>query len=276
MNTFCEGQLVSRLKPCGLVKNIYFSRTIDSTNNHARRLAEDGAPEGTLVISEEQTAGRGRMGRSWISPPGTGIWTSILLRPNIAPPRAALITPLVAVALSRSIREVTGLPTGIKWPNDILIRGKKVAGILTEISTDRAAIRYIIVGIGINVNTSYFPEEIRGKATSLSLSSGRQISRLNILLALLLELERQYLNFTRKKDFDSILLDYRKMSVTIGTRVAIAGSDGELIVDALDITETGGLLIKNKDSRIEEIISGEIQNVSSAIFLTADGADYAD
>ncbi len=261
MTAFSKDQLVSTLKACSLIKKIYFFLTIDSTNNYARILAEEGAPEGTLVISEEQTAGRGRMGRSWISPPGTGIWISVILRPNISPPRAALITPLVAVALNRSIREVTGLPSGIKWPNDILIRGKKAAGILTEISTDQASIRYIIVGIGINVNTEYFPEEIRDQATSLSLSSGQQISRLKILLSLLLELERQYLDFTRKKDCDSILLDYRKMSVTIGNQVLIPGPDGKLTVEAIDITETGGLLIKSGDGTTEEIISGEVQHL---------------
>ncbi|MEA1927796.1 MAG: biotin--[acetyl-CoA-carboxylase] ligase, partial [Candidatus Auribacterota bacterium] len=164
MAAFSKDQLVSALKPCSFIKDFHYSLSIDSTNNLARSLAEEGAPEGTLVISEEQTSGRGRMGRSWISPPGTGIWISVLLRPMIEPARAALITPLVAVSLSRSIREVTGLPAGIKWPNDILIRGKKAAGILTEISTDRKSIRYIIVGIGINVNTEYFPEEIRGQA----------------------------------------------------------------------------------------------------------------
>ena len=256
---FSKESIASALEPCALVGKIYFSQTIDSTNNRARRLAEKGASEGTLIISDEQTAGRGRMGRSWISPPGTGIWFSLLLRPAVTPTRATLITPLVAVALSRSIREETGLPAGIKWPNDILIRGKKAAGILTEISTCQRSIRYIIVGIGINVNTEYFPEEIRGKATSLSLSSGCRISRLKILLSLLLKLERQYLDFTRKKDFDSILLDYRRMSVTIGNQVSIAVPDGKLTVEAIDITETGGLLIKSNDGTIEEIISGEVQ-----------------
>jgi BirA family transcriptional regulator, biotin operon repressor / biotin---[acetyl-CoA-carboxylase] ligase len=256
---FSKDQLVSALKPCSFIKDLHYSLSIDSTSNLARSLAEEGAPEGTLVISEEQTSGRGRMGRSWVSPPGTGIWISVILRPKILPDRATLITPLVAVALSRSIREATGLPAGIKWPNDIFIRGKKAAGILTEISTCQRSIRHIIVGIGINVNTEYFPEEIRGKATSLSLSSGRQLSRLKILLSLLLELERQYLDFTRKKDFDSFLLDYRRMSVTIGNQVSITVPDGKLTVEAIDITETGGLLIKCKDGTIEEIISGEVQ-----------------
>lgn len=250
---------MSALKPCALIKDIHYSISIDSTNNRARILAEEGAPEGILVISEEQTAGRGRMGRSWISPPGTGIWMSVLLRPTISSSRAALITPLVAVALNRSIREVTGLPSGIKWPNDILIKGGKAAGILTEIYLEQESIQYIIVGIGINVNTDYFPKEIREEATSLSLSSGHPISRLKILIAVLLELERQYLDFTVKGNFDTILSDYRRMSVTIGERVNIVGRKGMGKAVALDIAENGGLLIENDDGTIEEIISGEVQ-----------------
>lgn len=261
MTAFSKDQLVSALEPCALVKKVYFFQTIDSTNNRARTLAEKGAPEGTLVISEEQTAGRGRMGRSWNSPGGTGIWLSLLLRPPLFPSQAPLITSLAGVAVAEAIRRVTGLDAGIKWPNDILINGKKAAGILTELSADEEKIRHVIVGIGINVNTKTFPEEIRDRATSLRICSGRTIPRMEILLPVLLELERLYLDFTRSGDSDSVLRHYRKISVTIGERITLTRDNREFDVMALDISPTGGLLIKKDAGTIEELISGEIHNL---------------
>jgi len=145
---------------------VYFTET-DSTNTRAKDLAARGAPEGTLVISERQTKGRGRKGRSWFSPSQGGIYTSLILRPSISPSEAPKITLLSAVVVAETLRSLTGLSAIIKWPNDILINGKKIAGILTEMSTEMDAIDYIVVGLGLNVNTPDFPDDIREKATSI-------------------------------------------------------------------------------------------------------------
>ena len=142
-------EIESQLNPGDTVKKVVYAPEIDSTNNEVRRMAEQGAPEGTLVVAENQTAGKGRRGRRWDSPKGSGIWYSFLLRPEFAPEHASMLTLLAAMAVQNSVKEVTGLDGLIKWPNDIVVNGKKVCGILTEMSTEEDAIRYVVVGIGM-------------------------------------------------------------------------------------------------------------------------------
>ncbi len=240
---------------------LYFFKTISSTNDYARELAERDEPEGTLVISEEQTAGRGRMGNSWISPPGTGLWISLILRPPLPPSQSSLITPMTAVAVAGAIRKVTGLSAGIKWPNDIIINNKKVAGILMESSAGDRLIKHLIVGIGINVNTEDFPEEIRERATSLSICSGKKISRMEILISVIRQLERLYSIVIPGGDPAAILERYRSWSVTIGRMITATRSGTKFTARALDITATGGLLVRDQTGTTEELISGEIQNL---------------
>ncbi len=258
---FSEDKLRTLLQPGSFGLPLHFFKTIDSTNDYAKKIAARGEPEGTLVISEEQTAGRGRMGRSWISPPGTGLWLSLILRPTFIPSQAPLLTSLAAVAVAGAIRRVTGLSAGIKWPNDIIINDRKAAGILIELSAGERFVKYLIVGIGINVNTEDFPEEIHERATSLRICSGRKISRMEILISVLRELERLYSATIHNGDFNSILERYRSWSVTIGRRITATRSGQEFSALALDITPKGGLLIKDDAGMIEELISGEIQNL---------------
>ena len=258
---FSEDKLRTLLQPGSFGLPLHFFKTIDSTNDYAKKIAARGEPEGTLVISEEQTAGRGRMGRSWISPPGTGLWLSLILRPTFIPSQAPLLTSLAAVAVAGAIRRVTGLSAGIKWPNDIIINDRKAAGILIELSAGERFVKYLIVGIGINVNTEDFPEEIRERATSLHICSERKISRMEILISVLRELERLYSATIHNGDFNSILERYRSWSVTIGRRITATRSGQEFSALALDITPKGGLLIKDDAGMIEELISGEIQNL---------------
>ncbi len=253
-----EESLRASLKTHSFGHPLYYLLTIDSTNDYAKRAAGRGASEGTLVVSEEQTKGRGRRGRSWFSPPGTAILMSLILRPELEPFETAGITLITAVAVSEAIFEVTELEAGIKWPNDIIIAGKKAGGILTEAGKDTDGRRYLIVGIGLNVNTGKFPEELRGKATSLRLCRGREVSRRELLIAVIAELERFYFNFIKTGRFSRIINRYREKSVTIGRRVKLIRAGREFEARAIDVTDKGGLLIKRDNGEIEEILSGEV------------------
>ena len=246
------------LKPSALVKKIYYFRTIGSTNDFAKERASEGAGEGTLVIAEEQTRGRGRQGRKWISPPGTGLWFSLVLRPGFSPSEAAGITPVAAVSVADSIEEVTGLPARIKWPNDILVGGKKACGILTEMGSDPGGSDYVILGIGINVNTDSYPEEIKDTATSLKECLGREVSRTEVLARTIGEFEKFYFDFVETKILARVLSAYRGKSATIGRRVEVAIKEGVLAAEAVDIADDGGLLIRKDGGEVLKINSGEV------------------
>ena len=182
-------ELEQGLKTKTMGQSIYFYEETDTTNNRARELAQEGAPEGTLVVAEKQTAGRGRRGKVWESPLGTGIWMSLVLRPQIMPAEASVLTLLCGLATAEAIKAETGLSAGIKWPNDILINGKKAVGILTEMDCEMSEVHFVIPGIGINVNTASFPPEIADIATSLYLECGKTVSRRRLVHKVLERLE---------------------------------------------------------------------------------------
>ena len=166
-----------------IAKEVYFYEQTDSTNNCIRKLAKEGKKEGVVAVAEIQTAGKGRRGKGWQSPKGTGIWMSMLLTPNITPPEAPVLTLLAGLAVCRAIRQQTGLTAMIKWPNDILISNKKICGILTELYAEMDSVHFVITGIGINVNTEVFPDELQKTATSLKIEKGESISRKNMIKA---------------------------------------------------------------------------------------------
>lgn len=188
---------------------VYFPETV-STNDAAKELAAAGIPEGTLVVTEEQTGGRGRLGRAWHSPAGRGIWLSVILRPDINPMDAPKITLLTAVALARTLAAYPGIKPGIKWPNDILVEGRKIAGILTEMNAELDRVNFIVLGIGININTSLkeFPAELRDTATSLYTAAGRHWDRLEFLAKMLENLEELYLMLTQGR-FPAIIKEWK-------------------------------------------------------------------
>ncbi|AOT73177.1 biotin--[acetyl-CoA-carboxylase] ligase [Geosporobacter ferrireducens] len=240
--------------------NLIYYPSIDSTNNEAKKEAAAGAPEGTVIIADEQTGGRGRLGRQWVSPKGTGIWMSIILKPELEPAEAAKITQLTAASVATALRNVTGCEAGIKWPNDIIINKKKVCGILTEMSAELNSVNHIIVGMGINVNVDpeEFPEEVRSIATSVKESVGHEIYRKEIVLEILRIFEDLYLDFIRRKSIDKSVGICRKYSVTLGNQVRIISKDKVVYAEAVDLTEDGELLIRNEAGEIEKIISGEV------------------
>lgn len=251
-------ELEQGLKTKTMGQTIYFYEETDTTNNRARELALEGAPEGTLVVAEKQTAGRGRRGKVWESPLGTGIWMSLVLRPQIMPAEASVLTLLCGLATAEAIEAETGLSAGIKWPNDILINGKKAVGILTEMDCEMSEVHFVIPGIGINVNTASFPPEIAEIATSLYLECGKTVSRRRLVHKVLERLEEHYETFLRTGSFAAMLENYRKHCITLGKEVHVLGRE-PFFAEALDITPEGELLVRRADNGKEEVVfSGEV------------------
>ena len=188
------------MRPVGRGQEIVCFTETDSTNVRARKLGENGAAHGTLVVAEQQTAGRGRRGRGWESPAEAGIYMSLLLRPEFLPNKAPMLTIVMAYSVATALREQTGLDFRIKWPNDIVLNGKKVVGILTEMSTEIEYINHVVIGVGINVNTEAFPEEICATATSIRRESGKTWRRAELIAAILRQFEVQYERFVKEDD----------------------------------------------------------------------------
>lgn len=241
-----------------LGRYIHYLTTTDSTNNAAKKLAAAGCPEGQIVVAEEQAGGRGRLARGWFSPFAKGVWFSIVLRPPFKPQDAPKCTLLAAVAVNRALRKVTGVDCGIKWPNDILFAGRKLVGILTEMSAEMDAINHIVIGIGINVNIDEadFPPELKGLAGSLSMAAGRPFARAEILAAVLSELERLY-DRTVESGFAELLAEWRQASVTLGRTVDVIGGGQRLTGVAEDIDGDGALLVRTATG-LEKVLAGDV------------------
>ena len=243
-----------------LGRHIHYEESVDSTQKIANRLAYEAAPEGTIVIAEEQIAGKGRMARMWYSPKYTGIWMSIILRPNIPPPKAPQLTLIAAVAVVQAMQELTNLTPQIKWPNDILINGKKVTGILTELLAEADRINAIIIGIGINVNqqTEDYPEELRAIATSLSIETGEKLERAQLIKTLLLKLEQLYILYL-EKGFYPIKLLWESYAISIGKSITARTLSGSIHGKALGINEDGVLMIEDSSGKIHYVYSADIE-----------------
>ena len=240
-------------------KNIIHFDSINSTNIKAKELAELGEIEGSIVISEEQTMGRGRLGRSWLSPKHTGIWISIILRPDMLPNKAAMITQVGAAAVATALKKL-GITSYIKWPNDILVNGKKVCGILTEMSCELNQINYIIMGIGINVNQnpSDFPEELSNIATSIKIEEGKSFSRKLLLSQILNEFEVLYYEFVKNNNVKPSIHICKYNSILLGKEIKIINRGQLISVTALDIDDNGELIVEYPDGKIDKLISGEV------------------
>jgi len=255
-----EVTLAETMKTKTMGKNIELHQSIDSTNNRARELALEGADEGTLIIAETQLEGRGRLGRNWVSPKGKGIWMSLILRPNLPPDQAPRITAMAAVAVRKALNKATGLNIGIKWPNDIIIDGKKVCGILTEMHADIDRIHYVVVGIGINVNMTQedFPTDISSTATALRIALNRWVDRRQIIALVMEEIEEIYFKYLETRDFKQILDLCRQYSITLNRPVKVIGRDTTFEGFAIDFDEDGSLLVKKEDGIIVKVMSGDV------------------
>ena len=259
MNEYNKTAIEAALKTKKIGHPLYFYPETDTTNDRIRELALEGAPEGTLAVAEMQTAARGRRGRVWQAPAESGVWMSLLLRPDIPPTQASVLTLLAGIALTEAIEDVTGLEVGIKWPNDILLNGKKLVGILTEMDCDMEKIHSVTVGMGINVNTKAFPEELQEIATSLYLESGREYDRAELVGQAMKRFEALYEEFLSEGGvFAPFKERYRGKCLNIGKEVRVIGGETYLAT-ALDITPEGELIVKRKDNGAEEVVfSGEV------------------
>ncbi|QUH19827.1 biotin--[acetyl-CoA-carboxylase] ligase [Alkaliphilus sp. B6464] len=235
---------------------VYFD-SIDSTNSYAKKEANK-LKDGTVILSEEQLLGRGRRGRSWSSPKGTGIWMSLVLKPNIPPTEGVKMTQIAAAAVCKAIRELTGLNALIKWPNDIVINGKKICGILTEMAGELNEVNYIIVGIGINVNTDGFECELKEKATSLFIEGGKKIDRRELVVNILKNFEVLYNIYIKDLDLDETLVIVKNYSAILGKEIKIIQGNLEKKARAIDINDEGLLLVQMDDGSKELISSGEV------------------
>ncbi|NLB43232.1 MAG: biotin--[acetyl-CoA-carboxylase] ligase [Clostridiales bacterium] len=242
---------------------------IDSTNTRAKEMAQGGAIHGTLVVAEEQKSGRGRLGRSWESPGGLGLWMSLILRPSFPPRYAPRMTVLAGLAVVQAISWVTGLEASIKWPNDIIINSKKVCGILTEMQADPDLIDYVVVGIGMNVNTTKggFPHELRDSATSLKIEKGEHIDRCKLLAELLSVLEGLDNRYLSTGDFSEMLNVYKEKCITLGRPVRVTGPSETFEGTAVDLTDDFELVVETKGSERRKVFSGDVSVRSIAGYL---------
>ncbi len=244
-----EKELKSRRKTQWIGRDILYYDVIDSTNAEAKRVAEEGYGDGTLIVAENQQAGRGRRGRSWESPAGTTIAMSLLLKPEVNPNNASMITLVAALAVSKAITQVTGVPAQIKWPNDIVMSGKKICGILTEMSAQFDYVNHIVVGIGINVNTEEFPEEISDIATSLFLETGKKVNRAELIEAIWEHFEEVYAVYLETQDLCNLIKEYDARLVNMHQRVRVLDSKEPYEGKAMGITARGELMVDTWESR---------------------------
>jgi BirA family biotin operon repressor/biotin-[acetyl-CoA-carboxylase] ligase len=245
--------------PLIIGRDIRVFQETTSTNDIVEKLARDGVKEGVVVFAESQTKGRGRLGRKWISPERKGLWFSILLRPNLRPQEATQLTVASAIALRRAIQAETGLKPEIKWPNDILIRGKKVAGILTELGAELDKVRYVILGIGIDVNldANEFPADLKKSATSLKIETGETISRAELATAILRELDKDYLRVCGHL-FTDVADEWEENCTTIGKSVVVQIGGRKIRGRAESLDDDGALLLRTEHGHLERITGGDV------------------
>ncbi len=255
---FLAEEISWELKTKIIGKRIYCFEIVDSTMDVAYELGMENLPEGTLVCAETQRRGRGRMGRQWISPKYKGIYFSLILRPDILPNEAPKLTILSAVAVREAIEEFTALGCQIKWPNDILLHDKKVGGILTEMQAETDKVRFVIVGIGMNVNTE--KSLLSPRAASLKEEKGEKISRLDLLKEILRRIEKYYFLF-KAQGFLPIADEWKKHSAILGHHIKILSHHNTIEGEAIDLDADGSLLVRRDEGFIEKVLAGDVVKV---------------
>ncbi len=253
-----KSEIASRLQTSWAGREIRFYEEISSTNIEAKKLAEEGEPHGTLVVADKQNAGRGRRGKTWESPAGSSVYMTILLRPEFPPDKASMLTLLMALSVRNAVADVSGMEVQIKWPNDIVLHGKKICGILTEMSAELDYIHYVVIGVGINVNQKTFPEEIHVTATSLFMESEKKYVRAALIERSMYYFEQYYDQFLEIQNLEGIWSEYNKYLINIEKRVRVLDPKGEFEGIAVGINNLGELLVKKDDNEVTEVYAGEV------------------
>jgi len=251
-------ELKTRIKTKMAGSHLLYFDVVGSTNIEAKKQAENGAPEGLLVVADKQEAGRGRRGRSWESPAGANIFMTLLLRPSFSPGKASMITLVMAVSVAQAVSEAAGLTAKIKWPNDVVVNKKKVVGILTELTMETDYIQYLVCGVGINVNQMSFPETIAQTATSLYLEGGRQVNRAGLIEKVMERFEENYEIFLKTEDMSGLTEPYNRLLVNKGERVRVLDPKGEYDGLSHGINEIGELIVEKQDGSVENVYAGEV------------------
>jgi len=259
MSELSAEQIKATLETAWVGQQVVYHPTLESTNDEAKRLAEAGMPNGTLVIAEHQTAGRGRLDRQWWSPPGSNLLLSLIFRPAfLAPYQAQRLTMICSLAICDAITQVTGLVAAVKWPNDVLVGGRKVCGLLAELTIARGQLDYVIVGMGINVNVDFKDDDVPAFAsppTSLKTETGQQVSRLAVLGTLLRRVESRYEQLrTGTPPHD----EWQARLVTVGQAVRVTMPNRSLTGLAIGVDANGALLVRQTDGEVERVLAGDV------------------
>ncbi len=237
-------------------QNILYFQQLESTNTYCRQNGTN-LPDGTVVIANNQTAGKGSRGRRWESPKDVAIYMSLLLKPDMEPVYAPRLTPVMALSVARALREL-GIEVQIKWPNDIVFNGRKLVGILTEMRARSTAVEQVVIGVGINVSTKQFPKELKYRATSLYMETGKDFSREEIIGTVMNYFEEDYRTFLKTFDLSQLLEQYIQFSATVGKEVRILDARGEYTGIAMDVDANGQLIVQKEDGQLVPVYADEV------------------
>ncbi len=258
-NKLYPQEISACLKTQWLGRAVCYQELVDSSNNLAKSLANGGCPDGLVVVAEEQGAGKGRLSRGWASPKGKGLWFSVVLKPSFLPEEAPKCTLLAAVAVVKAVNSIKGVKAAIKWPNDILLNGRKLVGILTEMNAEFGHINHIVIGIGLNTHAvpEDYPEDVREIAISVADVAQEEFSRVGLLAAILKNMEELY-EQACSQGFAPVFEEWRRYSCTLGQEVKVIAPDMTYYGTALDIDEQGLLIVRKQDGTIEKVVAGDV------------------
>lgn len=239
-------------------KEVYYQAEVTSTNTLAKELASEGRLSGTIVVTDFQSQGKGRRGKTWVAPKGQDIFMSLLLRPEIQPAQASMLTLVMGLSVAQAVKDELDVDSQIKWPNDVVVDGKKICGILTEMGVNASGVDYVVIGTGINCNAKNFVAEGLADATSLAIETGQEIVRETLIAKVMVRFEENFNIFLKTKDLTNLMLKYNQLLANNGREVLISGTGEDWSGVARGINERGELLVEDKSGEVKNIFTGEV------------------